>query len=277
MSEAVLIAGPWVGEFGWELFAWQAYIRSLSEHYDKTIILCRQGSIPLYEDFADQFIESSPLLGLADSFFMHGVDPREILKSCLEEHRGLLAEGTTLVPPRRIGSPPFTPCTQPEQFGRNVITPRYIQFGTKANKICDYIFHIRSRELRKEDNWDLDNWRSLRDLLQTEGHTIACIGTKKEADHIEGTLDLRDEPLGDVFTVVRNAACVFGPSSGPMHLASLCGTAHVVWSKEGNRERYVNTWNPFQTPVLFLAEHSWHPSAEYVTHQFNQWRHNETV
>ena len=30
-----LIAGPWVGEFGWELFAWQGYIRALSRHLKK--------------------------------------------------------------------------------------------------------------------------------------------------------------------------------------------------------------------------------------------------
>ena len=29
-----LIAGPWVGEFGWELAAWQGYIRALSKNFD---------------------------------------------------------------------------------------------------------------------------------------------------------------------------------------------------------------------------------------------------
>jgi len=34
-----LIAGPWVGEFGWELFAWQAYVRALSRNFDHTTII----------------------------------------------------------------------------------------------------------------------------------------------------------------------------------------------------------------------------------------------
>ena len=51
-----LIAGPWVGEFGWELFAWQGYLRALSRKFDKTIIISRTASKALYDDFADEFI-----------------------------------------------------------------------------------------------------------------------------------------------------------------------------------------------------------------------------
>ena len=45
-----LIAGPWSGEFGWELFAWQAYIRSLSKYFEKTTIICRENSQYLYSN-----------------------------------------------------------------------------------------------------------------------------------------------------------------------------------------------------------------------------------
>ena len=39
----ILLAGPWVGEFGWELFCWQAHIRWLSKQFDKTIVISRKG------------------------------------------------------------------------------------------------------------------------------------------------------------------------------------------------------------------------------------------
>ena len=44
-----LIAGPWVGEFGWELFAWQGYIRALSRNFEQTTIIARPGAKPIYE------------------------------------------------------------------------------------------------------------------------------------------------------------------------------------------------------------------------------------
>jgi len=33
-----LIAGPFLGEFGWELMQWQGYIRQLSKFYKNTIV-----------------------------------------------------------------------------------------------------------------------------------------------------------------------------------------------------------------------------------------------
>ena len=87
MSERTLIAGPWVGEFGWELFAWQAYVRALSRKFDKTIIICRENSAALYADFANDFIHVNPKTGLADSFFMYGLDTRELLQKILMENR----------------------------------------------------------------------------------------------------------------------------------------------------------------------------------------------
>ena len=272
MKNGILIAGPWVGEFGWELFAWQAYVRAMSRHYDKTIVICRFSSRGLYEDFATEFIDTGPLEGLADSFFMHGVDTPTLLRAKLQPHREFLTSGTTVLTPRRIGLPPFTPCTDPAYFGERQITPEYITFGEVGNGSYDYVLHIRNRKLREEDNWSLESWRNLVQLLKDGGNKVACIGTKDEASWVEGTTDLRCAPLNTVFSVLGGAKCAFGPSSGPMHLASLCGTPHVVWSKEGNRERYQHTWNPLQTPVLFLSKHSWHPPADYVFEKFNEWR-----
>ena len=53
---SILFAGPWVGEFGWELFGWQAKIRKLAKEYDKTIISSRECNRYLYSDFSDEFI-----------------------------------------------------------------------------------------------------------------------------------------------------------------------------------------------------------------------------
>jgi hypothetical protein len=50
-----------------------------------------------------------------------------------------------------------------------------------------------------------------------------------------------------------------GHSSGPLHLASLCGTPHLVWTNrktygmgKTSREKYESWWNPLRTPVTVL-------------------------
>lgn len=276
-SEKHLIAGPWVGEFGWELFAWQAYIRSLSQHYEKTTVICRPSSHELYADFASEYIYFSPNKGQADSFFMHGLDFHDSIKDILSNGNAL-EKGTSLLVPRRIGWPPHTHWSEGFPFGKHVVKPKYINFSDGIEKQIDdlqydYIFHIRDRKLRRADNWSLDNWRRLRDMIGPTlgGGKIACIGTTSDSAHIEDTDDLRGVELSTLFKIMGSATAVFGPSSGPMHLASLCGAPHVVWSHSGNRDRYEKNWNPLKTPVLFLDEWNWHPDPEDVWCRFFDW------
>tara|TARA_R110000824_G_scaffold329646_3_gene516419 strand:+ start:479 stop:1294 length:816 start_codon:yes stop_codon:yes gene_type:complete len=268
-----LIAGPWVGEFGWELFGWNAYVRVLSRQFDKTIVISRANSQELYSDFADEYIPYEPEGGLSDAFFMHNLDINQAFKKVVTTNKISLTPDTTVFVPRRIGFPPHTHYTQHVLLGEHLVQPEYICFGQESDTPYDYVFHIRDRELRKEDNWSLDNWRNLKELLGNK--RIACIGTPTESACIEGTDDLRGHNLKEVFTVLRNAQCAFGPSSGPMHLASLCGTPHIVWSKDANKERYEENWNPLSTKVLFTSEHSWQPSPEFIYNKFVTWSTTE--
>ena len=272
-SDKVLIAGPWVGEFGWALFAWQAYVRSLSKYFSKTIVVSRPNSKSLYEDFADEFIAFNPPNALADSYFLHNVDTNMLFKQVVRDNKISLDKNTTVLLPRRVGVPPHTHFDEFVSFGSYKIKPEYIKFGGDTEAKYDYLFHIRNRELRKQDNWSLDNWSKLKNLLGSD--KIACIGTKKESSHIEGTYDLRDINLKNLLGYISTSKCVFGPSSGPMHLSSLCNTPHVVWSYSGNKTRYTINWNPLCTKVLFLDEYQWHPTPEYVYNSFKKWRNHE--
>ena len=265
-----LIAGPWVGEFGWELFAWSAYVRALSKKFDHTTIISRENSKAIYEDFADSYVSFDANTGLADSYFMHAFDMKTNLKEIVRSNNIKLDSNTTIFLPRRIGFPPDTHYTQVVVIGNHAIRPEYVQYGDPSEKEYDYIFHIRSRSLRQQDNWSLDEWNSLKNLLGE--CKIGCIGTSKEAEWIPGTDDLRDMELGQLMTTIRNSDCVFGPSSGPMHLASLCGTPHVVWSIDRNKTRFEKNWNPLGTKVMFDSEHDWHPTAEYVYNKYLEWK-----
>lgn len=269
-----LIAGPWVGEFGWELFAWQAYVRALSYHYDKTYIICRENSQYLYKDFAHEFIFKSPVGNWSDSYFMHNVDAGSLLKECLRENRNLIDENTSVFLPRRIGNPPLTSPAQTIHLAGREIMPKYISYGKSTLREYNYIFHMRNRKLRAEDNWSADNWKKLRDLFLRDGKSIACIGTMGESLCIEGVADLRGISLELICNVLKNAECIFGPSSGPIHLASLCECPHFVWSKPANKDRYLNTWNPLSTPVRFDSKYLWHPPPEYVYSEYKKWIKN---
>ena len=143
-------------------------------------------------------------------------------------------------------------------------------YGTKRNiSRYDYLFHIRDRKLREEDNWAPEKWVQLKGLLGDD-KKIGCIGTKSQSGLVEGTTDLRDLTLEETCTLIKGARAVFGPSSGPMHLTSLCGVPHVVWSVK-DQIRYTQNWNPFNTPILYLNEQGWRADPQFIYNKYEEW------
>jgi len=220
----------------------------------------------------DEFIGFSPSTGPSDSFFMHNFDVSNTLKKIIQESNVSMGPSTTLFMPRRIGNPPHTHYTNPVTIGSYKIVPEYYMYGESADVEYDYVFHIRNRQFRQDDNWNINNWVELRKLLGPE-KKIACIGTKNQAGTVDDADDLRDIPLRDTCNLIKNCGAVFGPSSGPMHLASLCGTPHVVWQARSieNYNRYTQNWNPFNTPILYLNEHGWRAPPLYIYERFLEW------
>jgi len=269
-----LIAGPWIGEFGWELFAWQGYIRALAAMYDETVIICRPTSLPIYKDFATHIISHAPSGGPSDQWFRNGYNLQTNLKKILKEQASLLSgKQSDLLLPKRIGIPNDgrTHYSEAVLVGRTKIVPNYIQFGTRTDKKYDYVLHARSRQIRRADNWDITRWERLADLLSRDNKKVCSIGMPSEALHVPGTTDLRGMDTAQLINIIASADAVWGPSSGAMHLASLCGAPHVVWSQQSNRRRYTDSWNPLGTPVLFLDKYKWHPEPEYIYEEYGQW------
>lgn len=257
-----IVAGPWIGEFGWELFAWQGYLRAIKSKYRvKMVVICRSTSNLLYSDFADEIIHyTPPESGLSDSFFKHGAN---LSKSVLYQIVGPRPEKYSWLPPRRVGNPPSTCWSEAVTIGPFKVCPKYRLLGDTATTEIDVLFHARDRKLREGDNWSQHNWDTLLKMLGPV-YTIGSIGTTHSSKHIQGTTDLRDLSLDKISTLIKNCKLVVGPSSGPMHLASLTGAKHLVWSKSENKERYLKTWNPFSTDVIFLDKYDWHPPPEYI-------------
>ena len=139
------------------------------------------------------------------------------------------------------------------RFLRN--TPVFIKYGRPIKRF-EILVHARNRVHREQDNWNGWNKMEL-------GDGVASIGSKEEALHIEGTCDIRGIPLEELVNYMAGARMIIGPSSGPMHLATLCGCPQVVWSdREDTLVRYERTWNPFNVKSVRILDRN--PSAVEV-------------
>jgi hypothetical protein len=242
-----LVVGPWCGEFGWELMSWQGYARRKAKEYDNVIVYSLSNREPLYTDFADVFI-GHDLQGDRDCWKLRKctdpVEERELLASV--DRIAKKHDADRLVPDRLI---PLS-----EQI--------FIKFG-KASRLSkseryDVLLHLRKRGRTPEHNVSPELGASLVNKLAPM--RVACIGSKTEALCVKGADDLRGTPLEDELDIMAGAGVVVGPSSGPMHMASLCGTPHVVWTdmrkwqsiNATNVERYKKIWNPLGTRVEII-------------------------
>lgn len=256
-KDKTLLAGPWVGELGWELCCWQAYIRRLSKEYKKTIVVSKAGHEYLYKDFCDEFYSIElPENCNSDGWSCKGIDENYLLTqiSNIQYDYRFPAQniGFSVNINGRLG------IENPNFYNQDFI--RY-----KSNLITEYVdilIHPRNRRVGEYRNWSLKKWQSLVERLSMR-YTIGVIGSD-ESFNIEGVHDFRNVSIEKTIALMNHSRLVVGQSSGPMHLASLCGTPHLVWSEELNRDRYENFWNPFKTPVYFYSEMGWNPDINFI-------------
>jgi len=260
MNKKAVIFGPWVGEFGWELFAWQGHIRQIAKSFDFVIVIGRPGNNFLYNDFSDIFVPFDPPPGTTDShtnsaFNISSFNIQQFMQSTVDN--SILAKyNWVYLPPVKIGHPPYNhwrASTNISPFGE--ICPDY-RFLRSADNFCsiDIVIHARSRSIREIDNWDIDNWNKLVKALSAKSLSVASIGTSEQSKHIDGTLDMRGSSIDKTIGLLNSAKCIVGSSSGPMHLATLSGCPQVVWTSNyrQNYSRYHDTWNPFNIKCIMV-------------------------
>ena len=253
MVKKNLYAGPWLGEFGWELCWWNPYIRAKAEHYEEVTVAAPQGSEYLYADFVTNFI---PLK--TDGGF--------------DFYKGELIQGDTSIPPgcEVIRPEKIWPQRKPSEW---VVEGerrwRKLAPGLKGPNYCVCAFRpdkVYKNRLFPGKSWPEKYCKALINLLKDEDwhDGVICIGGKgnfcpPEAD------DFREIPLRELCGLLSNARVVIGPSSGPLHLAQLNEAPVVTWygvHPEASRPRYTQHWNPFHAPVRFMDQKQ--PEPEQV-------------
>ena len=258
MIKKAIVFGPWVGEFGWELFAWQAYCRTIARSYDFCVVVSRPGNDYLYSDFCDLYVPFEPdKSGVSDSHMNSSVTDfniQEFLRATVSSDI-LSGYSWQWVPPVKIGHPPYDHWRAAVHVPNagSVIPEYHLYRGDSIGESADIIIHARNRKIREVDNWDVEKWNKVVEELKQD-YVIACIGQKTSSLALEGTFDCRGKDLKFVTGLMRTAKCIVGPSSGPLHLATLSGCPQVWWTSNPNQNysRYTSTWNPFGIKSIML-------------------------
>jgi len=251
-----LIAGYFVGEFGWSLMRWQGILRHIAPNYDHITIGCERSMSFLYEDFANEFL-----------YF-------EDLGISINSRNMWMANQNVYEMPHHKGDNYFKPCRDICLSNGNY-HQNYIKFG-RYDKRCEYDLLIHARSTNNFNtgyrNWHHDNWCKL--VKEFGTFKIASIGSKGGALSIPGTKDLRGISLKQLSNTMASSKLFVSPSSGPGHFASLCGCKHLIWSDikdqglYNNMERWLENWNPFKIHCTFIPK--WQPTVNQVIGEVNK-------
>lgn len=260
-----LLVGPWVGEFGWELFCFQGYVRKYSKSFDKVIVIGKKGHDFLYKDFCDEYIHYSLPEGYySDSWFSRDKNMRIVSTDSIISNKIKEFKFTHRLDPNKICSNMFLlPANGIAKIGKYFYDQEFIKYESNTiNEYNDIILHPRNKGVGDSRNWGVEKWNNLVKRLKSK-YTIGVIGNN-ESFKLEGVNDYRNLSIEDTVSVLNRAKLVVGQSSGPLHLASLSGIPQLVWSTEHNRVRYEKYWNPFNISVYFYSDMNWNPTVDFI-------------
>lgn len=262
-----LFAGFWIGEFGWELMGWQAYIRAISKYYDEIIIGCRPENKFLYENFATGFYEFCIDYKDANQWMNDPVfyDTDKLIHEYRKARYDILRPNEVWNP-LRSKSRFYVYDLQPQEF---------IKYGDPL-KLCakqpKILFHVRNRSgIMSRRNWKIEHAELL--AKQFKLSDIACIGTKNDSLCLKNTMDLRDVNLEILCNNMASADIIFSPQSGVIHLATLCGLPQITWTHtKWNIDRVLKHWNPFNVKAvnLYNPDQSWQPPVEDLLREYEK-------
>jgi len=257
----LLLAGPWIGDFGFEICAWVPYVRKLARVYGKTVVVCEPGHEYLYRDFCDEFWNYTKD-GWRDRWTVVGKEPK-IPGYIREKYPG----ARILVPNEK-------------RIWRGWVKGEFRKYGNKNGNGYDILIHARNlkpnswydkKVVKGSRNWPADKWIAL--VEHFKDYRIAYIGSQTGSRCFGNGEDLRGLALDKLCSIMVNSKVIVGESSGPLHLASHCGCPQVVITHDHkekslygktNRDRYKTLWNPFHTPCKVLDRWEWCPPVDRV-------------
>ena len=265
---AILYAECWIGEMGWQLFCWQGYLRKLSHKYDETFVACRHGHELLYQDFAST-IPEDVISEDCDMWQCHGYKHRpfeEIFGRKLRKQDRFISTSNPIL---RYD---HTHKHDKEPLFARFKEQKFVKYGEKRTGGYDILIHARAKTNKVNAgmnsnyrNWNETKWKQFGQKMK--GRRIGTIGSRKGAIQPLGD-DLRGANLKLVSNLMASSKALISPSSGPVHLAALCGCPHVVWwgspYDKSNEGRYLKDWNPFGTRVETIYCEDWNVSVHRV-------------
>jgi hypothetical protein len=252
-----LFAGPFAGEFGYELMQWQGFVRARRKSYREVHVLTYPGRDYLYEGCHVHHHD----IDLKNAGYWYGrFSPAEMRRMADAKAAEIGLKDYDVFNPSLI-------CTRYHKIIFWKQEFRLMQEPPLSEKPYDVLFHFRSVQKEGPDNVKNYSPEMADELVQRcieKGLSVACYGHPSYAYCPRGCADLRNADLRQTVAAISSARVAVGEASGGMHVANACGKPTIIWGEGQWRVAPAFRWNPFRVPIYVVTIATWRPSPEEV-------------
>lgn len=259
---------PFCGELGWEIHNWvpaARYAFNKAQPFDQVRADVRTGREGIYRDFVSSFTTFDKFADVTEGNAFVTTHPE-----AYDWYKARCCNHDKQVEKLRRDGNEVEVFRLPKAYYRYHRFKRrhcdYVQLissSANLNKWAQFVqpsavvVHLRHIARSKKKNTPAKLYAAVVDWCKQHNRQVVTIGQTggyNPSFQLENSL-LNKTTLDDVISIFARAGMVVGSSSGPMHLAALTNTPHVVWGGERSdvRERYLSKWNPFNTPCEHVS------------------------
>ena len=266
----LLYCYPYMGEMGWELANWVSHLTYVWETkgpFDRSVVWCRTGHEGLYRHLnVERFINVDEYEAKTEgnAFVLSCPDGYNAYKKhCVRADQHAASCKQKGFDPHVVRLPPsYYRYHRYKMRHRKFVSlePTDGKLDEWSSRISDtaVIFHLRHIQRSKKKNTPQHLYSEVAKWARSNDRQFVTVGRTIGFDpkfKLAGLNLLNSTTLDDLIAIFHLGGLVVGSSSGPMHLAAMTGTPHVVWGggRRDIRNRYLKEWNPFDTPVDHLT------------------------
>ena len=253
----ILVAGPYVGEFGHELMDWQPWVRAQIARHDEVHVITFPGRDYLYPGCKVHYHE----VKLENAGYRHGrCTPRQLEQMARKKAAELGLKNYDVMTALHI-------CTA---YHRKFLLPAKFELlgqPPASGQFRDVAFHFRQVQKEGPDqtrNYPPELCDRVVALCRAQNLRCFCVGHPRYAYCPAGVEDRRSEDLATSVAAIRAARLLAGELSGPMHLAQLSGVPILIWADGQWRIDGCLDWNVFRVPIYIIAKDTFRPDPDRV-------------
>lgn len=266
-TSGILFAGPWVGEFGWELMRWHGWVK---RKFRKTDLYCvamsDPGHWPLYPDAHEFWALPDEFLSMIEDGLVHRESHQLITRS--EEARKQKGEACRKLNDavkeklRELGEVRDRVNKKKARRADKVFEPLTVETTkwSESTPVPYFVIAPRIRPLNPAKNWPVKNWVNLAEEVSNKwGISCRVVGRDHEIEAVGGPLGMDfeikpDEKLARSIDLLSHAAFSVVPESGAGFLSTLCECSTFIFSHSQWRRRYCEFENPLDTEIYFYGK-----------------------